>query len=166
MSNKKSNSSSTSSYYFIGHDWGAFLGLYYQTHYPPTSSSSSSSSSSTYHMEKLILLDVGMMDLPTARTHDLLICALYQLWFAWAFIFSRFSLLLGTLFMKLFFYSSFFKFLWPLDEILSEVHQKELRGDKCYPCFNFWKCMLTGNPPKITFPKCPTLYFVRENFSP
>jgi pimeloyl-ACP methyl ester carboxylesterase len=134
----------------VTHDWGAFLGLLYQTKYPDK-------------IKKLVLLDVGMLDVFTVSLTSMIYITMYQVWNALSFIVSRiFGVTIGTIFMGLF-YLPIFKPLWPTRNEIPPVPRKEIRADKCYPYFHLWKQLLTTlKVPKVDFPRMPTLYLVRN----
>lgn len=131
----------------ICHDWGAFIGLLYQTKYPQK-------------VKKLVLLDVGMVTPFTASLKSLIYVTMYQVWFVLSFLVSRvLGSFIGTIFMGLFFLP-IFRPLWPSYDP-PPVPRNEVRVDKCYPYFHLWKDLIRFKMPDWTFPKCPTLYLVR-----
>ncbi len=134
-------------YTLVCHDWGAFIGLLYQTKFPDK-------------VKKLVLLDVGMVTPFTASLKSLLYVSMYQIWFVISFLVSRvIGAYLGTIFMGIF-YLPIFKPLWPSYD-RPPVPRREISVNKCYPYLYLWKDLLSLKFPNITFPICPTLYMVR-----
>lgn len=135
-------------YTLVCHDWGAFIGLLYQTKFPDK-------------VKKLVLLDVGMVTPFTASLKSLLYVSMYQIWFVISFLASRvIGAYLGTIFMGIF-YLPIFKPLWPSYD-RPPVPRREISVNKCYPYLYLWKDLLSLKFPNITFPICPTLYMVSD----
>ena len=135
----------------VTHDWGAFLGLLYQTKYPQ-------------NVRKLILFDVGMLDVFTVSLKSMIYITMYQVWLALSFIVSRVAgVFAGTIFMAIFFLP-IFRPLWPTTDV-PPINRNEIRSDKCYTYFHLWKKLLTTlKVPKVKFPTMPTLYMVIFQF--
>jgi pimeloyl-ACP methyl ester carboxylesterase len=135
-------------YTLICHDWGAFLGLLYQTkHFSK--------------IEKLVLFEVGMSSINSIGYLNLFRISLYQLWFAVAFILSQLvSMKLGTLFMSILLFPIFRPLLPCTDK--PPVPDNQIHAGKCYPYFYLWKDLLQLKEPHMKFPPMPTFYMVCE----
>jgi pimeloyl-ACP methyl ester carboxylesterase len=133
-------------YLLVCHDWGAFLGLLYQTSYPE-------------NISKLVLFDIGMTSLGSADLKSIFHIMIYQLWFCFSFIISQvLGVFIGTLVMGIFFIP-IFKPLWPSHD-RPLVPREEIRADKCYPYLALWKDLIVLKEPKVTFPTMPTFFMV------
>ncbi len=142
-----------SKFYLVAHDWGAFLGLRYENQHPEL-------------IEKLVLLDVGLLNPKNAPVKHILIVLLYQFWFAFAYVLSQtISVTLGNLVFKLFTWKPIAETLGPCPhEKESPIPMSELVVNKCYPYYHFWRCQLTLSLKEPKYPSCPLLFMVSSTF--
>lgn len=132
----------------IGHDWGAILSLLYENKYPQ-------------NVEKVVLLDVGILKPPEVPIVQLLLILLYQFWFAIAYILaSTLNHTLGDIHFKLY-YLPFLKFLSPCPNDTLTIPMKDFSVSRCYPYYHYWKGKFTGTGVEPRFPSCPLLFLVR-----
>jgi pimeloyl-ACP methyl ester carboxylesterase len=141
--------------FLVGHDWGSHISLLYQNKFPE-------------RVQKLVLLDIGMLKLSTATFSQIWHIALYQGWFALSFLFSQFfGKAVAYRYFYLFHLVAFcFPGLWyKTDEDLKA--KGELDNNivyRTYPYFYLWKSLVTFTIKYPTFPTCPLLYMVRFEY--
>eukprot|EP01039_Chlorochromonas_danica_P000702 gene702-760_t len=132
--------------YLFAHDWGAFIALNYIQKYPDT-------------VDKIMLLDVGVVDLNSMSFREVMVVIVYQWWFAFSFILSQtLGHYIGLLFFGLFFLP-IMKPFWPTLKEKPTIPVKEYYPEKCYPYYYFWKAVW-GRRKDLTprTPKIPTLF--------
>jgi pimeloyl-ACP methyl ester carboxylesterase len=134
--------------YLIGHDWGSYLSMIYTAKYPTA-------------IQKLVLLDVGQLDLASCTIKHILIFMFYQLWFGFAYILSQLlGHLVGNIMFQLLFLPIFEPFLPCKFDSSSNLGVVE----KCYPYYYIWKALLMQRRDLVPkFPSCVTLFLVSDD---
>ena len=141
--------------YLVGHDWGAYLSLKYENKY------------GAEKVQKLCLLDVGILSLGNCSFRQIASIFTYQSWLACIFLTSR---IFGTL-IAYFCNYKIYKYFSPLfsssQHPIDVIHSAKFSCfpnivNKCYPYYHLWKGILTtGKVKSGHFPHCPLLYLVR-----
>jgi pimeloyl-ACP methyl ester carboxylesterase len=141
--------------YLVGHDWGAYLSLKYENKY------------GAEKVQKLCLLDVGILSLGNCSFRQIASIFTYQSWLACIFLTSR---IFGTLIA---YFCSFTIFCYCAPLLVSLDHPVDVTHfarfmwypgivNKCYPYYQLWKGILTtGKVNAGRFPHSPLLFLVR-----
>lgn len=128
--------------YLLAHDWGAYLSIIYCQKNPN-------------RIQKIMLLDVGVLDIKSISLRAIFIIILYQWWFSVAYIVSQLlGHLAGMLILGLY-YLPIFKPFYPTIDERPDIPRQDMRVEKCYPYLYFWKNTLMGR--KDMEPRTPTI---------